>query len=232
MLLPFLLIIFILSLAKGNAGTLGSQHFSHFCSSQTLQKRWDSRFVVTTMPQPTTSVLVSSGMSALWMPSTWSLMSSCCLSPSQFCSLVSYSMELCHPTNTQACVYTQSCLHGFGGTIGCFVFMNSEKRRGRMASPRGCEANLLKCGNFRYKSEVIRMKRCMRTRKIRSKFAVQLLSAEVFFRFEIGNLQPLLLLDIRRLWAVGVNFLEVTWITENIQNVHIGSNARTGVGNI
>lgn len=43
------------------------------------------------------------------------------------------------------------------------------KRRGRMASPRGHEDNPLKCGNFRYKSELISMKRWMRTREIRSK---------------------------------------------------------------
>lgn len=68
----------------------------------------------------------------------------------------------------------------------------------------------MKCGNFRYKSELISLKRWMRTREIRSKFAIKLLSAEVFFRFEIGNLQPLLLLDIRRLRAVGLNVFEVT----------------------
>lgn len=39
--------------------------------------------------------------------------------------------------------------------------------------------------------------------------AWRLLSGEVFFRFEIGSLQPLLLLDIRRLRAVGLNSLQV-----------------------
>lgn len=135
MLLPGLFIILIFSLAKGNASTLGSQQFSLFCSIQTPWKRWDSHFVVMTIPQPTTSVLVSSGTSALWMPSTWSLMSSCSLSPSQFCSLVSYSTELCHPTNTRACIYTQSCLHGLGETIGCFVFMNSGKEEAEWLHP-------------------------------------------------------------------------------------------------
>lgn len=117
------------------------------------------------MPQPTTSVLVSSGMSALWMPSTWSLMSSCCLSPSQFCSLVSYSVQLCHPISTWACVYTQSCLCGLGETIGCFVFMNSEKEEAEWLHPE----DVVKCGNFRCKSELISMKGWMRTREIRSK---------------------------------------------------------------
>lgn len=112
-------------------------------------------------------------MSALWMPSTWFPMSSCYLSPSQFCSLVSYSMELCNPTNTWACIYTQSCLHVLG-VLWCkpldasYLLILKKKRQNGLTQETWSQT-ALNVGNFRYKSELSSMKRWMRTREIRSK---------------------------------------------------------------
>lgn len=168
------------------------------------------------------------------MPSTWFPMSSCYLSPSQFCSLVSYSRELCNPTNTWACIYTQSCLYVLGDLwckpLDALYLLILKKKRQNGLTQRMWSQPSWNVGNFRYKSELRSMKDGWEPEKSDPN-ALKLLSGEVFFRFEIGNLQPLLLLDIRRLRTVGLNSLQVMWISENIQNVQFGSKARRSVGN-
>lgn len=112
-------------------------------------------------------------MSALWMPSTWFPMSSCYLSPSRFCSLVSYSTELCNPTNTWACIYTQSCLYVLGGLrckpLDALYLLILKKKRQNGLAQRTLSQPTWNVANFRYKSELSSMKRWMRTREIRSK---------------------------------------------------------------